>query len=238
MKIKLTAIFLTFIVNTFSFSQSGHKNFIDQPYIEVTGKIETEIVPDEIYINISIDENDKKGKISIEQQENQMIAILKSLGLDLDNNFSILDFNGYFNRKFLGTDEVIKAKRYELIVNNGETLGKVYEALDRIDISNISIIKTSHSNIENIIREAKLKALKTAKEKADDYAQVINQTIGKALFIQEITSPLNHTKYANTILNEVSITGYGTEYKKEKFQDLNLKNITVSAQVLARFSLQ
>ncbi|MBK7869291.1 MAG: hypothetical protein IPJ74_00735 [Saprospiraceae bacterium] len=31
----------------FSHAQSGVKNFIDQPYIEVTGKAEMEIVPDE-----------------------------------------------------------------------------------------------------------------------------------------------------------------------------------------------
>ena len=37
------------------------KNYIDQPYIEVTGKAEMEVVPDEIYLRIVINEKDNKG---------------------------------------------------------------------------------------------------------------------------------------------------------------------------------
>lgn len=221
-----------------SFSQNGQKNFIDQPYIEVTGKIETEITPNEIYLNIELDENDKKGKISVEQQENQMIAVLKSLKIDLDKNFSILDFNGYYKRKFLADDKVTKKKRYELIVNDGETLGKVYQALDRIDISNISITKTSHSDIERIRRETKIKALQVAKEKANDYATAINQTIGKALFIKEQNS-LNINSLAGNA-NGIIATGYssyGSRFKQEKIQNLNIKSISITASVMARFSL-
>lgn len=232
-------LFFALLFTIVSFSQNGEKNFIDQPYIEVTGQIETEIIPNEIYLNIELDENDKKGKISIEQQENQMITILKSLNIDLDKNFSILDFNGYYKRKFLGDDKVTKKKHYELIVNDGETLGKVYQALDRIDVSNIHITKTSHSDIEKIRRDTKLKALKVAKEKANDYATVINQTIGKALFVQEqATNSLNRL---NGNANGIVIRGYSNIYgsrgKQEKIQDLNIKTITIAASVKAKFSL-
>ncbi len=222
-----------------SFSQNGEKNFIDQPYIEVTGQIETEVTPNEIYLNIVLNENDKKGKISIEQQENQIIAVLKSLQIDLDKNFSVLDFDGYYKRKFLANDEVTKKKRYELIVNDGETLGKVYYALDNIDVSNVSIVKTSHSDIEKIRRETKLKALKAAKEKAHDYASAINQTIGKALFIQEIRNLPNNRLYGNhlNVLNEVVVTGYGARSKEEKIQGLNVKAIIIAETVQAKFSL-
>ncbi|PIA81902.1 hypothetical protein BFR04_13205 [Gaetbulibacter sp. 4G1] len=232
-------LFFALLFTIVSFSQNGEKNFIDQPYIEVTGQIETEIIPNEIYLNIELDENDKKGKISIEQQENQMITILKSLNIDLDKNFSILDFNGYYKRKFLGDDKVTKKKHYELIVNDGETLGKVYQALDRIDVSNIHITKTSHSDIEKIRRDTKLKALKVAKEKANDYATVINQTIRKALFVQEqATNSLNRL---NGNANGIVIRGYSNIYgsrgKQEKIQDLNIKTITIAASVKAKFSL-
>ena len=158
MKISLNTIIALLLFTGISFAQST-KNFIDQPYIEVTGQFETEIIPNEIYLRIDLDENDKKGRVSIEQQENQMITILKSLKINLDKNFSILDFNGYYKRKFLADDKVTKKKSYELIINDGETLGKIYQALDRIDVSNIYIIKTSHSDIEKIRRDTKLKAL-------------------------------------------------------------------------------
>ncbi len=230
--------FFALLFTMVSFSQNGQKNFIDQPYIEVTGQIETEVIPNEIYLNIELDENDKKGKLSIEEQENQMLAILKSLNIDIDKNFSILNFNGYYKRKFLGDDKVTKKKYYELIVNNGETLGKVYQALDKIDVSNMHIAKTSHSDIEKIRRDAKIKALKVAKEKASDYATAINQTIGKALFIQEQTT--NNFNSLNGNANSIIIRGhnsYGTKFKQEKIQDLNIKSITITASVMAKFSL-
>jgi len=232
-------LFFALLFTTLCFSQNGGKNFIDQPYIEVTGQIETEIIPNEIYLNIVLNENDKKGKISIEQQENQMIAVLKSLQIDLDKNFSVLDFNGYYKRKFLADDKVTKKKHYELIVSDGKTLGKIYQALDRIDVSNIYIIKTSHSDIEKIRRDTKLKALKVAKEKANDYATAIDQSIGKALFIQEQNST-NFSSLAGNA-NGIMIRGYGSSYgartKQEKIQDLNIKSIIITASVMAKFSL-
>lgn len=38
-------------------------------YIEVNGVAEREITPDKIYINITINERDSKGKITVEEQE-------------------------------------------------------------------------------------------------------------------------------------------------------------------------
>ncbi|PKQ43750.1 SIMPL domain-containing protein [Confluentibacter flavum] len=237
MKITRTLLIVSILISSISFSQNGEKNFIDQPYIEVTGDIETEVIPNEIYLNITLNEHAKKGKISVEEQENQMIAVLKSLNIDLEKNFSILDFDGYYQRKFLANNEVTKIKHYELIVNDGKTLGMAFEALDRIDISNISITKTDHSDIENIKRETKLRAVKVAKDKAANYAKAIDQGLGKALFIQELNNDVVSPFYKNNnfMLNEVVTVGFGTE--QEKIQDLNIKSITVKATVLTRFAL-
>ena len=238
MKTRYLLLFST-LITSISFSQIGEKNFIDQPYIEVTGTMETEIIPNEIYLNIVLNENDNKGKLSVEAQENQMISALKALGIDLEKSLSILDFNGYYKRKFFADNTVTKIKTYELVVHSGEMLGNVYHAMDGINISNISITKVSHSEIEKIRRETKLKAIKAAKEKANDYAQAINQTLGKALFIQESQNSLNTNLYGNSLgmLNEVVVVGYGSRSKQEKIQDLNFKTITVSATVLAKFIL-
>jgi uncharacterized protein len=240
MKITRTLLFVAILISSMSFSQNGEKNFIDQPYIEVTGDIETEVIPNEIYLNITLNENDKKGKISVEDQENQMIAVLKSLNIDLEKNFSILDFDGYYQRKFLVENTVTKIKRYELIVNDGKTLGMVYEALDRIDISNISITKTDHSDIENIKRETKLKALEIAKEKAEYYAKTIDQDLGKALYIQEINNDMINSLQGAA--NGIMIRGLSSSYTSTgagyvKHENLNFKPILVKATVLTRFAL-
>ena len=235
MTTKNTILLMLLLVSAFSFAQSGTKNFIDQPYIEIVGKVEKEIIPNQIFLNVILDENDKKGKISIEKQENQLISALKSLGVNLDEDFSVLDFDGYYKRKFLANDEVTKTKKYQLIVSSGEMLGKVYQALDNIDVSNISIIKISHIEIEEKNREAKLEALKTAKEKAQNYTNAIGQSLGKALFIQEL-DPHNINNYMANSLDEVVVVGYGyNRANQDKIQDLNFKPIKITASVLVRF---
>lgn len=49
-------------------------------YVQVTGSAEREIEPDEFYLAVTINERDSKGKISIEQQQREMVAALKKLG--------------------------------------------------------------------------------------------------------------------------------------------------------------
>lgn len=191
MTLNLKTLFVFLLFSSVLLSQNGQKNFIDQAYIEVTGQVETEITPDEIYLKIILNENDKKGRISIEKQENQMLAKLKALQLDLDKNLSVLDFNGFYKKKFLAENEMSKKKTYQLIVSNGKMLGEVYRSLDAIDISNISIQKISHSDLENLKRKNKIKALIVAKQKASDYASAIDQAIGNALYIQEVQHHLS-----------------------------------------------
>lgn len=231
----MRVLYLFVALSSFSFSQNGEKNFIDQPFIEVRGTVETEIIPNEIYLNIILKENDNKGKLSVETQENKMISVLESLNIDLNKNFSIQDFDGSYQRKFLADNKVIKTKHYELIVNDGKMLGKVYEALDTLNISDVSIKNVSHSDIENIRRETKLKALKVAKEKAENYAEAIDQNIGKALFIQENDyNDLGNLLVGNA--NGLNHRGY-SKYENDKKQNLNFKSIKVSATVLAKFIL-
>ena len=236
MKTKISLIVLM-LITAFTTAQNGTKNFIDQPYIEVSGQAEKEITPNEIYLKIILDENDMKGRISIEKQENQMLSKLKSLNIDLEKNLSIQDFNGFFKRKFLAENEVTKKKTYQLIVNDGKTLGEVYRALDEIDISNISIMKVSHSDLEALKRTNKIDALKAAKTKARDYALAIDQAIGNALFIQEVQNYANY-RYDSNTLDEVVVTAMGIKRsKEEEIGDLSIKPIILKSTILARFSL-
>ena len=216
----------------------GQKNFLDQPYIEVTGTMEMEIVPDEIYINITINEKDKRDK-TVEQQEKLMIQKLKIAGVNVDENLSVKDFSGDYSKYFLRKNEVVKYKKYELLIHKTELLPLIFKALDEINISNVSVDRTDHSDLENLRREAKLKALKIAKEKASEYALAIDQTIGRALYIQE--SNINsYNNYEYNQLNEVVVVGYGSKRKddKESFQNIQFSKINITAKVLVRFELK
>ena len=69
---------LTIFISNIVYSQT--KNFIDQPYIETKSRVDTLVTPDRIFLSIFINEEDTKGKISVEEQENKMASTLKLLG--------------------------------------------------------------------------------------------------------------------------------------------------------------
>jgi uncharacterized protein YggE len=216
------------------FSQNGTKNFIDQNYIEITGVSESELTPDEIYLSIVIHEKDKKGKISVEQQETAMIKKLKQLDLNMKNDFKILDYTSNYKFYFLKRTDIQKSKKYQLMVRDGLTLGKVFQTLESIEISNVSISKISHSKIEEHTRVAKIRALKAAKQKALDYAEAIDQTIGKALYIQE-----NQRNFRPQYSNEITVRGMTTsKFQQEAINDIEFEKIKIHASVLARFELK
>src|SRR6478609_1832705 len=59
---------------------------VSKPFIEVTGTSETEVVPDEIYINITLMERmDGKEKVTIDKQEADLKKHLKEIGIEPAN---------------------------------------------------------------------------------------------------------------------------------------------------------
>jgi uncharacterized protein YggE len=228
----ITSILAILLITQVTLAQNG-KNFIDQPYIEVNGFSETEIIPDEIYLRIELNENDKNGRRSIEQQENNMLAKLRQLGIDLDKDLSVLNFSGFFRKKFLANNEVKKRKSYQLIVHDGKTMGEVFRTLDDLDVSNFYIMRTSHSKMEVLKQENKIEALLVAKQKASNYAQALEQDLGKAIFVSENQNSYNTNP---NVYREYS-KSYDAVAAVETIQNLSLKPIKLTSTILARFQL-
>jgi uncharacterized protein YggE len=84
-------LMLALFAATVTHALSQIKNFIDQPYIEVTGYADTLITPDQIFIKIVISEKDSKDKISLEEQENKMINAFKAMGIKTETDLTTSD---------------------------------------------------------------------------------------------------------------------------------------------------
>ena len=80
-------VLIVLLFGSFTFAQE--KNFIDQNYIEVTGKAELNIVPNEIYISIVLKEDNKEKK-TIAKLESELIPTLKSLGVDVEKDLKVI----------------------------------------------------------------------------------------------------------------------------------------------------
>lgn len=238
---KQLIITLLLSISVCGFAQTGEKNFIDQNYIEVTGKAEMEIAPDMIYLKIVLSDRDNKDKLVLSEIERKMINKLSEIGVDTDKDLSLLDFASNLKSHWL-KQNVALTKQYQLIVRDAKTLQKLFFEFQKLGISNTSIEKLEHSKIEQYRKDVKVNAVKAAKEKAELFAKAVNQNIGKALYIQEADNlsphlPSNILHRGMTGTN-VKMTGFSSEPLKDDASDIEFDKIKIESTILARFELK
>ncbi len=125
----ILCIFAVIALTNLSFGQN--KNFLDQPYVEVSGSADTLVTPNQIFIRINISEKDSRDKVSIEQSEAQMVTALRSLGIDIEKDLTTEDISSNFKNYFLRGQEVLKSKQYMLKVRNAVTANTVHIKLEQ-----------------------------------------------------------------------------------------------------------
>ena len=116
---RLLLIILSFSLANYVYSQT--KNFIDQPYLEVTGEADTLITPNQIFIKIVIAERDNKDKISMEDQESKMLKAFKSLNINTETDLSTSDILSNYRFYLLKQKDILKTKEYVLKVADAAT---------------------------------------------------------------------------------------------------------------------
>jgi uncharacterized protein YggE len=238
MKKLVLVLFLT--VSISAFSQNGEKNFIDQNYIEVTGKAEMDIIPDLIYLKIILSDKDNKNKQSLDEIEKSMINSLTGLGLDIKKDLSILDFASSFKLFWIGKTDIVLTKEYQLIVHDTRALQNVYLEFQKLGISNVNIDKLDHSKIEQFRKDVKVNAIRVAKEKAESLTSSINQTIGKAIYIQE----LDYQYISDALSGKASgvnihVRGSSSLFEDDsQMPDIEFGKINLHYSILVRFELK
>lgn len=217
-------------------AQSGEKNFIDQNYIEVTGSSEMQVAPNLIYLSIFLSEKDSKNKVSVADQEHQMITVLKELGIDPEQDLKVHDmFSNYYKHYGMGGQDVILSRSYELLVHDARTAMQVFTELEKVDISNVTVDRLDHTEIVAYRRLVKVDAVKAAKDKASALAEAIGQQIGRALYIQE---PEEWMLGAPGAANSVEIRGRLSSSFEAEQPEVDFEIIRLSYRVRCRFELK
>ena len=140
-------------------------------YIQGNGRAEKEITPDEFYLSIVINERDSKGKISVESQQRDMIAALKRLGVNVEKQLKVANLSSEFFKK----NTSVATAKYQLQLGSSAEVAKVWQALDGLGISNVSILKVSHSKIDEYKEQVRVEAMQNAKQSAQTLAGAIGQ---------------------------------------------------------------
>ena len=217
-------------------SNAQEKNFIDQPYIETTAKVDTLIIPDNIYISILLNEADSKNRKSTEEMEQLLEQTLRKLNIDISKDLSLLDYASDFKKYFLKGQNILKTKNYSLLVHDALTAGKVLAELENVGISNVNIERTEYSKADALIELLKSKAILKAKKSAEAFATPLGQNVGKAIFVSDST-------FFNVLQGQVAgvqIRGASSLYGSRATEPIlvDFQKIKFESQVSVKFVLQ
>lgn len=220
-------------------AQAQVNNANEQPYIEVNGVAEKDIIPDEIYIAITLHEKyENKVKMSIEEQEEKLKNSVKAIGINLQNLY-LSDITAGYVKVYRKTKDVITNKNYMLKVGDAAIAGKVFQELEKLNISDATIAKISHSKLDSIKREVRIMAIKAAKEKADYLLSAIGEQTGKPIVVRETEAMRSFD--SNVFIRNAYNSGSGSysdnsSYNKQN--DIEFQKIKVQSGVYVKFSIK
>jgi uncharacterized protein YggE len=213
----------------------------DKPYIEVTGRAEKEVVPDEIYISIVLREKYvNKEKVTIEVQEEKLKTALKGIGINLSNLY-LSDANADYVRVRWRTRDVLTKKDYTLKVATANEVTEVFKQLDMLDINDAYVARVNHSKLDSLKKEMRIQAIKAAKTKAEYLLAAIGEQVGKPLAISESTgnmydamSRIPGVNVTSNIINRE----YRLSDKSKEEEDVQFKMIKVEASIYVKFGIK
>jgi hypothetical protein len=224
-------------ISSIGFTQTTLLPTEEKPYIEVVGTAEKEVFPDEIYIGITIREKYVNNeKISIESQEVKLKEALQSIGIDM-NNLYLSDVNADYVKVYWHKKDVLTKKDYILKVSDATEVSKVFQELEKLDITDANIAKVKHSKIDSLLREVKILAIKAAKAKADYLLTAIGEETGKPLVIKEIeTLPLTP---ANVIeVSGARVGNYEQDINSKYDYQVRFEKIKLQSSIYIKFSIK
>jgi uncharacterized protein YggE len=186
-------LLISTLLFTSIFVSNAQQATVEKPFIkkiEVTGSAEQEVLPDEIFVTVSLREyfkdKDNKNKIDIMVLEKQLQKAVEEAGIPKEN-FTIGTINGY--REWWGKKKpttFLESKSYIIKVPNLYKIDGIISKVDDKGIAYTNIDRYEFSKIEQLRKDIKIKALQAAKDKAKYLLEGIGEQMGEALEIVEI----------------------------------------------------
>ena len=201
-------------------------------YIQVNGRSQMEVTPDEFYLSIVINERESKGKITVEIQQRQMIDALKKLGVDVEKQLKVANMSSDFYKKASS----LTTAKYQLLLHSAAEVGDVPAALG---ISNVGIVRVTRSDIDSLKEQVRLDAIRNAKSSAEALAGAIGQKIGKCFYIYDSNYDVAPQYYDNMMMvRSKAMMADSAEAGAPEEPSLDFKTIKLEYNVQTKFVLE
>ena len=157
---------------------------------------------------------------------------LKRLGVNVEKQLKVANLSSEFFKK----NTSVATAKYQLQLGSSAEVAKVWQALDGLGISNVSILKVSHSKIDEYKEQVRVEAMQNAKQSAQTLAGAIGQNVGKCFYIYDSNNNVMPVLYDNMAVMRSAKTGYGEEAAAD--EPLDFKTIKLQYNVQAKFVLE
>ncbi len=120
---------------------------------------------------------------------------------------------------------------YILLIHDAKTANKVISEMEKLEISNIKVDHLEHTKLVDYKKDCSIQAIKAAKTKAENLTTAIGQSIGRAVYAEEI---------AISMMNELSNNFYDKRETSVGWAatDLDFDEIKIDYSVMVRFELK
>ena len=170
--------------------------------ITTRGHAECEVEPNQIEVSVNLSEADSKGKLSLAELDQRFMKSLDYAKVNAKTDVKIVSQSSEAHKK----TDAFQYKSYVVKLNSAEKLLTLFAGFDKYYVQNAEVTKVWNTNYVQIEQELQLKAVRDAKASATKIAGAIDQTIGRAIIINEGYSPR-----PNFAMNNMRVKGVASD---------------------------
>jgi len=218
------------------------QNFTNINAIDVTGISKMEIIPDRVFVSITLDERtDVKHAFTYKQQEDSLLSLMKTMQVP-KTKIQMKDAgNDYLNVRKLGKS-VIAHKTYLIELQNVKQLNMLFSRLDRWMVYKAWIEKMDHSKIDSLKKQVQIAAVKSAQEKAIYLLAPLGKSIGTVLYVSDIQDlsigrTFNYLAGAN-VRSKWSGGDVDMDHEETPANDVDFETMKLEYQVTVKFEIK
>jgi len=202
-KLALTHWPITLVLCWITFLGNAQNQPCSQPQITVNGVGKVSVIPDQATLQVGVQQNGKdaaEAKKGVDQAVAQTLSALKKWGVapqDIKTTQWSLNKNYDYEKK---KNYYLAIQTLEVKIKDLSKYNDITDGLTSLGINTIHGVQFNSSKSDELIREARQKAILQAKQKAIDLVTPLQQKIGKAVQINELggadAEPRNFRAYA------------------------------------------
>jgi uncharacterized protein YggE len=226
--------FIFFIIAQFIHSQTYPS--AEKKYISVTGSSEVIVIPDQIELEITLQEyiGLSKGKRDLSNIESEFFDILEKNNIDQKSLvFSNIDYSWYYYWWSCRND-TYRQKSFKIKLSSSTDFISLVNDLNIKGVKSIRISDSSHKDLQKLRKDVKIAAMRAAKEKALYLLESIDEKLGQVSSVEEVPEISNY--HWGRTLNMVSNVSVSHDAHSDNIE--HVASIKLRYEIKVKFEIE